>query len=242
MERACYGVPGGDLVTPEEFAAKAGPRYKEQGIRPYCEACGEQVEVWGLHSPNVVSRFDHRDLAADADPLDDCVLANRGRFRGLEPDGWDDERGRIMRARFFEDENLQAAYSFCLHMCGQGNLPAAAFLSMVARADRKRVWSYVDIPLWTIPYILLTLENFTGRARQTGNPFGFHFLFGKPRGTKASALWDGGQECTIRKVFSRDGELVRGGENPFPVSDEAFKRKAGDPGWVKGALLRSLRG
>lgn len=48
----------------------------------------------------------------------------------------------------------------------------------------------------------------------------------KPRGSKASAPWDGDRKCIIRKAFSRDGELVRVFENPFP-----------DP---TGAVLRPL--
>ncbi len=135
----------------------------------------------------------------------------------MEPDGWDEERGNRLRDEFFEDANLRSAYSFCHSMCGKNNLPTALCRSMLARADRKRIWCYVNIPLWLIPYVLLTLEDFTGQAQGTGNPYRFHFLFKKPRATTVSALWRRTKECTIHKVFADSGELMRGSENPDGV-------------------------
>lgn len=112
MKRACYGRPNGPLVTPEEFIQQATPRYKERGIQPYCRACDEVVDLYGVHSPNVASRFDHKNLSPDADPLDDCVLANRtGRLQGLEPDGWDEEAGVRLRRAFFHDDTIAQAYA-----------------------------------------------------------------------------------------------------------------------------------
>ena len=242
MDKARYGSIDGPMVDPIEFHTRATARYRQRGIFPYCDACQEIVHLYGVHTPNpeTVPRFDHPDLAPDADPMDDCILANRNpRFSGLSPAGYDDIRGHKIRAQFFEPQNLARAYNFCLNLCRAGNLSGAKFRLMLQRADRKRVWSYVDIEIWTIPYILLTLENFTARSKN-GQEYGFHYVFKKPRGTNISTLWTRSQECQVLKVFSRKGDPVQAEDNPYPVSENDFIRKAGDTGWIKLEFLRAL--
>lgn len=242
MDQACFGRPNGAMVTSAEFVQRATPQYKTKGILPYCKACKEVVHVYGVHSPNpnTTPRFDHADRAPDADELDDCVLANRSsRQKGLEPSDWDDQRAEILRARFFDEDNLRIAYGFCLALCRKGNLPAEKFRSMVRRADKKRIWAYADIPVWAIPYVLLTLENFVAKKKD-GGTYDFHFIFDKPRKTNASALWERSSECRIVKVFQSSGEPVSSDDNPFPVSAEALAAKAGDVSWIRPDFLRLL--
>ncbi|MDO9268865.1 MAG: hypothetical protein Q7T96_07115 [Methylobacter sp.] len=240
MEKARYGSTHGPLVDPVAFHIRATPRYKQLGIFPYCDACHEIVHLYGVHTPNpnITPRFDHANLVPDADPLDDCILANRNsHYHGLAPDGWDDYHGNIMREKFFEEDNLARAYAFCLNLCRHGNLPKDKFLSMLNRADRKRVWSYIGIPLWSIPYILLTLENFTDNKKG----FGFHFSFIKPRGSNITALWQNPEECKIVKFFSSNSTIVQTSDNPYPVSEKAILDKAGDTSWIGQGFLQSIK-
>lgn len=242
MDRACFGKPNGPLVTPTEFIQRATPQYKAKGILPYCKACQEVVHVYGVHSPNpdTTPRFDHADRDPDANELDDCVLANRSsRQKGLEPSGWDDERAQTLRAHFFEEDNLRLAYGFCLALCRHGNLPAGKFKSMIRRADKKKIWAYADIPLWAIPYVLLTLENFTAKNKE-GGTYDFHFVFNKPRKTNVAALWEKSSECQLVKVFQNSGEPFSADDNPFPVSANALAAKAGDVNWIRPEFLRLL--
>ncbi|MDP1774691.1 MAG: hypothetical protein Q8L15_20685 [Methylobacter sp.] len=237
MKKAHYGSINGPMVEPKEFFDKATPEHRKRGIFPYCDSCREVVHLYGVHTPNpnTTPRFDHADIAPDADPLDDCILANRNqRYRGLEPDGWDDSRGAVMRKRFFEDDNLAQAYAFCLNLCRHGNLPKVKFLSMLNRADRKRVWAYVDIPLWSIPYVLLTLENFTDKKKG----YEFHFSFIKPVGSNIAALWQNPEECKIVKLFSSNSKVVETSDNPYPVSEKAILDKAGDTSWIRPGFLQ----
>lgn len=244
MDRARYGSVHGPLVSPVEFFTRATANYKQKGIFPYCDGCGEIVHLYGVHTTNrdTIPRFDHQDLLPDADPLDDCILANRNpRFHGLQPGGYDDARGRVIRAQFFEAGFLAHAYVFCLNLCRKGNLPAAQFRSMLRRADRKRVWAYVDIQLWAIPYILLTLENFSAKSKNN-QEYGFHFVLQKPRGSGAgiATLWAPQQGCRISKVFSSNGKPVQADDNPYPVSEPAFVEKSGDTAWITQDFLRAL--
>ena len=242
MEKARYGSINGPLVSPTEFHTRATPQYKLRGVFPYCDSCHELVHLYGVHTPNpaTIPRFDHQDLPPDADPLDDCILANRNaRFRGLEPDGYDDARGQVIRSQFFDAEFLARAYVFCLALCRKGNLSAAKFRSMLRRADRKRIWAYVDIQVWSIPYILLTLENFSAKTKD-GREYAFHFTFQKPRGSKASALWARQQECRLLKVFSSSGDAIQAQDNPFPVSEQAFLDISENFAWITSDFLRAL--
>ena len=237
---ACLGSPSGQRVTPKDFVRLATSRYKSKGIFPYCTICREILEVYGVHTPKGASHFDHANRPPEADPLDDCVLARRNpRFRGLEPDGLDEESGVSLRNQFFEPGNLALAYAFCRRMCRNNNLDPKKFCAMVARADKKRIWAYAGIPLWTVPYILLTLENFTA-VNARGAEYGFHFIFEKPRGTTASSLWQNSSKCKIVKVFSDTGTPVKTDDNPYPLSISALADKAGDTSWVTADLLRAL--
>jgi hypothetical protein len=241
MEKARYGSIHGPLVDPVEFHTRATADYKQKGILPYCDGCREVVHLYGVHTPNrkVIPRFDHADLPADADSLDDCVLANRNDlWRGLQPDGYDDARGQKIRAQFMEPAFLAKAYVFCLSLCRAGNLPQRKFRSMLQRADRKRVWAYADIEVWTIPYILLSLENFSAKAAN-GRGYEVNFVFKKPRGTGVAALWTHQQDCKILKVFS-GGKEVRSSDNPYPVSEAAFLEKSHDTSWITPSFLQAL--
>jgi len=143
-----------------------------------------------------------------------------------------------------EDENLRVAYAFCRSLVRSGNLPAAKFRSMIRRADKKQIWCYVDIPLWVVPYILLTLENFTQAAiatpKKKSKGYEFHFVFEKPANTTASALWNQRLATSLKKVFE-GGKAIIASDNPFPLSQEQMITKAGDASWITDGFLQELR-
>lgn len=230
MLYACYGRPGGQLVTPEKFMALAGPNFRAKGVLPYCPSCDDAVDPYGVHSPQVTSRFDHQNINELQAPWDDCLEANRsGRYRGMHADGWDYSRGEALRKQFFELDNICQAYAFCLSLCRKGNLSVPEFKALISRADRKKIWAYQDIPLWVIPYILLTLGNF-GTGPQSRFPF--HFVLSKSQGKGLSQIWQPDQKCYIKKVFSASGDPVKTSDNPLAISHLHLEEKAGDYGWV----------
>lgn len=241
MDEACYGKPHGPLVTPEEFIRRGTSLYNTLGIVPYCPSCDEPLFLHAVHSLRTSSSFHHRELKEGVDPLDDCARAKRNsRLKHLEPDGWDFARGQKIREEFFEDDNLRCAYAFCLNMCRQHNLPIAQWRKMIQRADKNKIWSYAGIKIWTIPYILLSLENFTARSKLGKSKYGFHFILHKPRGSKISSMWST-SSCTLKKIFSDSGNEVSASDNPYPITAEAMVQKAGDISWIQEPLLRSLR-
>ncbi len=241
MLKACYGKPSGPIVTPEEFITRGSSDYKNKGIFPYCTACEQIVEVYGVHSLNVPSRFNHANRDSDSSKQDCCLADRSNRFVGMEPDSFDLGRGIKLRNDFFEDENLITAYAFCLNLCRKGNLNAASFKKLIQLADVKNIWQYAEIPIWTIPYMLLSLGTFKANSSDPKKMYDFHFAFHKPNSTTASALWKTPDKCNLKKVFSDGGKLVKTSDNPYPISQQAILDKCGNTDWIKGHLLQALK-
>lgn len=241
MEKAAYNSPTGPLMTPEEFVSES-KRNQETGKKfAYCPMCDERVAPYGVHSTVVKSRFDHPDRAEGADPLDDCELSNRsGRLGGISIDDLDLAQGKRVRERFYETDTLRLAYAFCHRMCGQGALPRAKFIEMLQRADKKKIWCYVDIELFVIPYILLTFENFTGRRKKDGMEFDFYFALIKPGAADFRTYWTRPEDCRIEKRFCRTHVPFNNDDNPYPVSEAALLAKVGNADWIKDSFLREI--
>jgi hypothetical protein len=235
MEYALYNGTN-RRVTADEFHQLAGPEFRERGILPYCEQCGEAVAPWGVHNPELTSRFDHPDFP-DADPYDDCPSANRHRTRfvGIRPRQFDAEAGAALRARFFEAENIRLAYQF-MHKTagGPGHLPMELFGRIIQRADRRRIWDYSGLPLWCVPFVLMTIAQFQGAE------VAFHFGFVKPRGP-AEVLWEHHRTSQLVRYFSDTGRETRAAR--LQVTEEAFLMQASPQGviWVKDGLVRQLQ-
>jgi hypothetical protein len=240
MKQACYKRPKGEHVTPQEFIRRASPDYKALKIFPYCPMCDQIVEVYGVHSPNGPSRFDHRNLKDGENPLDDCILANRNfRFRGMLPGHLNEEHGKILRQEFFQEKNLRQAYSFMLNVCGTGNLPINLFINCIIRADKKKIWSYADIPLWATPYIMLTLENFYIK----NNSYPFHFYIDKTYSKPLNELWESQNRASLCKVFSDSGKLIRSKSdmpNPLKISKENYFKFSNDGNWIEEFLIKKI--
>lgn len=230
MDYACYGRPGGPKVTPQEFIRRASPRYKERGIFPYCEACNARVDLYGVHTLEGPTRFDHADLPNDADPLDDCILANRNpRFKGMHPRSFNSEHGKRLREEFFDSDNIRRVYCFMWKLCGPKNFPIKSFIKSLERADKKKIWSYSGIPLWTIPFILLTLDNFIHHKG-----FGFHFYIKKKKSTSIDDIWSENGKNSLCKVLTSSGELLEKTtiQNPLQISEDVFLELSSENSWI----------
>jgi hypothetical protein len=242
LEAACYGSPNGRMVTPSQFLAMAGPDYRARGIHAYCPECGEQVDPYGLHSTQVTARFDHPNISPATDPFDDCTRANRTdpRYRGLRPrEGSPDDAERL-RAEFFTHDNVTTAYAFVKAMCGRNcRVPLQDFAKLIRRADRRRIWHYVDLPLWCVAPILLTLSDFDVRTRV--GMAKIHFTFDKPRGAD-EVIWLQPEECSLKKVYADSGRMVEMAGNPWAMSEASYNAIGGNKEWIGDGLANGLIG
>jgi hypothetical protein len=223
-------------MTADQFHAVAGPDYRISGKFPICPRCREVVDLYGVTSPGVQSRFDHRDIEPGSDPYDDCPEARRqlARYLGVSPANYDVIAGNALRAQFFEPENLKIAYQFLHAVLGRGNLPMRTFGDMIKRADRRRVWDYAGIPLWCVPFILLTIAQFRIGENES------HFGFKKPRGP-ADYLWNPAHRCDLLKYFSDTGRKVMGSKSTIEVSEHSYVRVSGAENvWVTDTVAAIL--
>ena len=239
MDKALYGSPDGPLVTPKEFLDRAGPNYKEKGIIPYCPFCKEKAHLCGEHTLSISTRFDHVNIDKNVELKNSCPL--RADSSDLLPDGVDYARGTRLRKEFFEDKNLKLAYAFCLNMCKPGKLPSKAFREIIKRADKKNIWVYSNIPLWFVPYTLLTFGDFTASTKDGKGEYEFFFMFEKPKKITIGNFLGQGKEGKIQKFFKPSGKLIDTRDNPYEVSEEALLHKAGDISWIGERLLSSLK-
>lgn len=85
---------------------------------------------------------------------------------------------------------------------------------MISLADKKKIWSYVGIELWMIPYMLLTLCNF-----QHNKGFGFHFILHKQRKNDLSITEIFSSKSEIQKVFTDSHMLMsKSPNNPLVIN------------------------
>lgn len=238
MKKAMLGFDG-PLVTPSEFLARAGHDYKIKKLFPICPACRQVVSIYGVHSTTVQERFDHPNFPPDVDPLDDCILAHRqdSRFLGLEPSSWDKTHGQKLRNDFMQSSNIRLTYAFMHALCGPKKLPLQTFVQCIQRADRKNIWSYSGIPLWVIPYILLTFYTFPLVDAKNS----FYFSLQKSTQRSASELWITPYRCMLVKRFSDSGNIYKTKYDPFKLSKIRMETIAQENSlWIKEEFIQQI--
>lgn len=225
-------------VTPDEYQRYAHGAKIIKPL-PICKVCRQEVHTYGVHSvnPNIRQRFDHPNFPPENDPYDDCPLANRQRARyiGLSSDEYSKESGDRLKTEFFEIANLRYSYSFMHKLAGKGNFPTRLFELLIRRADKRRIWDYAYMPVWCVPYILMTLGQFSSATGKT------HFGFNRAAHS-VNNLWEGQANCELLKYYSDSGRIVRTAFNPLVVSEASFQNIAAPKGecWVTEDFGRSL--
>lgn len=221
IPRACYGRPNGLQLSPEEFIKRAGNNYKLNNIYPYCPECDEKLIIVNVSSTLNNTFYKHYDLANDIDSesIEVCSLRSKKSNRqGWYCSSFDFSRGAIIRDKFLEKDNLLKAYCFCWSLCGKGNLSLKQFHKMIKLANKKKIWSYVGVELWMIPYMLLTLCDF-----QHHKGFAFHFILHKNQNNHLNIAEIFSSSSQIQKVFSNSQRLMgKSPNNPLDITESNY--------------------
>ena len=237
MLYAGYNSPYGESLTASGFEKKAGINHKENNIFPYCFACQKIVFTRGTTSPNINDHYVHYTYDDSVDPMDYCIESNAGKnnkyLKGLFTDGWTLENGILLRNEFFKEDNIKRAYIFCLKLCGTGNFPLSTFERVIKRADAKNIWSYKNIPVWVIPYILLLLTDF----HESKKDYQFRFILNKPSKLPLQNLWIK-NEYNINKIFSDSGADVRYGSKSIDI--DTYLDLSKDTAWLTDSFVNRL--
>lgn len=210
-------------MTVPQFIAVAGVRWREQNTLPTCLGCDEPVHPVGANNPAATQHFDHFDARGGAQDSYCALRRQTGRFASFHVDDLDVVAGRQRRARFLHSPNLVLAYAFLsratLHCCSRRK-----FAELVVRADQRRIWSYVGLQDWAVPFILLSLGDF--KTRESELPF--HFVLSTSRG-EAQNPWRGMRAARLVKHFSDSGkEFEKGPHIKLSVSASTLSQVAGD--------------
>lgn len=239
MKKACFGTPEGRLMTAEDFIGNVGHDYQVKRIYPYCPACGETVFPFGTSSTNLTPGFRHKKKTDASDPYDDCPLAQRNTALSslltLSND-WDFSNKTKIKQAFFEDEMLKKAYAFCKRASEpKKKFPVDNFNTLLVRADRYNIWSYANLKVWLVPFILITLGDFKSYNRQ-GSEYGFHYIFKRP---KQITVLSSPHQCSLMKRFS-DGQPMSWPYNERHLSTTLLETIAGDTAWISNGLWAAL--
>lgn len=246
-----YAVFQGRLVTPEQFDALVGADYREKGLFPLCPVCDARLSVYGVRSLAVTARFDHPDFS-------DCPLSStpNPRFAHLRPGGWDFEAGKRLKAEFRRPENLKQGYAVCRALC-LGSLRGDEFLDLCFAAGRHRIWNYAGLPLWAVPYLMVTLVDLAPSRKKAlrndrhggrwddprqglRNDYALRFVLEKSRRTGIEEAWLSPDQCRLVCVFADSGNPVRA-VAPIPVGAPEIEAARGDTAWIKWPLFEILR-
>jgi hypothetical protein len=208
-------------VTPKEFISEFGVNYQEKDIFPSCLYCGEKVFTYGTSSTQVISRFKHFNGMS-------CQAIILGGF-GNEHPGFNFSNIEKIKNEFYDQKIISKSYALCLDIIGKGNFPVSKFLELCKKADKKHIWAYVGIEVWMIPYILLTLNDFTIISRDGNNTYNIRFVLDKHFNVNTLD-----KKCNIEKIFTDSQKILKS----YPVSESDFY--ATDESWIKDKLLDKL--
>lgn len=222
-----HAIYRGEVVTPEAFMALAGADYREEGRYPTCPACKGRLEPYGVHSTTVPSRFDHPNGS-------DCPLSSTPdkRYAHLSPHAWDPDGGTRLFAEFCQPENLKSAYMVCKSILG--HLTGMEFQRLCFQALRWNVFSYRGITLDILPYILVTLADF---SVDNDRKHPIRVVLSKPKGP-IDALWLHPEQCVLRFFFADTGNPMRRPELPIPYPEAESARN--DTAWISKRLYEIL--
>lgn len=231
----------GTLVTVVEFL-----RRRTAGERTTCPACQEELFVHSVNSVVQPARFSHR-RRQPGEPT--CILSNAHHpdYSWLTPvpDGVVTARAEELQRQFYTEENIARAFRFLVKMAGAGAITRPIFALLLNKANKLGVWSQSSLPVWAVPYLLLTLIDFV-RIPFPGKVEQVRFILIKPRRCELKTLWHRPEQCRLERLVVRPAGIYRKAPytksseepiaNPLPFSEANFLSISADHAWVSTSV------
>lgn len=220
MIRAINPISG-RYVTATEFLAEVGPNYKKKSIIPECPCNGCSLYIHGASSPNTPSKFSHM-------PKQNMECRCRNDYDGpLGISGYD---SLLFKDEFCKEENIKRIYQLCLSACGKGNFPVSKYVELIKRADNLNIWAYVGIKLWMVPYILLTLDDFTAKSK-TGKDYDYRFILHEDNNLEILGRVN---KIKISKIFANSQKEIK----LFSMDEKTYEKV--DTTWMVDKFIQKL--
>lgn len=220
-----------------------------------CPACGENLFISAANSMVKTASFNHY-VHPDEDSRCSLSYQYHPTYSWLKnvPQELSTERAALLKHEFFQAENLRRAFTFLTSLTGKGAVTSPVFSLLLRKADEFGIWRYSGLPVWAVPYILLTFIDFV--VRPTAKPvFVLRFIVEKPPRSKLTTTWLQPGQCKLAKYFVNKGKAnklfgaagagkaplvpVRN-PNPLTFSEEEFKRITADTSWIGDGLNHLL--
>lgn len=245
------------IVTVEGFLrAQSSP-----SDYPTCPVCNERLFLSATRSVKKAASFNHAPRDEDANR---CQLS----YSYHPSYSWLDDvdleaiesRAESLRTSFYQLDSLKRTFTFLSRMAGKGAISQDVFALLLKRAEKFNIWRYAGLPLWAVPYVLLTLTDFYVR-REGKKTYVVRFIIEKPSRSKLNTTWLHPGQCNLVKYFVNKGKATKvfgvqpsySGEaptaaglgkvkNPMPFSEADFNALAADTAWIRGGLENFLRG
>lgn len=220
--------------------------------RATCPACGEKVFLSGARSTRKAASFNHMPGSEEKTP---CVLSYKEHpnYSGLRDVDLEEVqlRAEALKSNFYRLENLKRAFTFLTKVAGKGAVNRDVFVLLLQKADKLDVWRYAGLPVWAVPYILLTLSDFYIQ-RESKPTYVVRFVIDKPSRSKLNTTWLQPEQCALVKYFVNKGKATKvfGAKpavtglssgpsrvkNPLPFSEAEFNALTGDTSWISSGL------
>jgi hypothetical protein len=222
-----------------------------------CPLCDEFVFLSGVRSLKKTASFNHHSRK-DSEAKCSLSYSTHPSYEWLKNVDIEEieSRAAALKAAFFQTDNLKKAFTFLTSLAGKGAVSSAVFALLLQKADKLEIWKYAGLPVWAVPYILLTLTDFVVR-RPSKPAYIVRFIVDKPPRSKVNATWLTPGQCKLVKYFVNDGKATKMFRsvpstpaksatrassfpvisNPLAFSAEEFARITANTAWIKGGLI-----
>lgn len=225
--------------------------------RATCPVCGEEVFLSAAASVVKTASFNH--LARGDEEEERCPLSYSYHPSYSWLKNVDLEivqlRADRLKSQFYEPENLKRAFTFLTTLTGKGALNSSVFALLLRKLDQFDIWKYASLPVWAVPYIMLTFTDFVVR-RSSKPAYVVRFIIDKPARSKLNTTWLHPGQCSLAKYFVNGGKATKlfgAGKsqvrpapipastfaaipNPLPFREQEFLRLTADTSWISNGL------
>lgn len=234
---------------------------KSPDDRATCPVCGDEVFLSAAASVVKTASFNHlpRIDGEARCPLSYPYQPSYSWLQNVEKEVVQLRADRL-KSQFYEPENLKRAFTFLTALTGKGAINSSVFALLLRKADQFDVWMYAGLPVWAVPYILLTFSDFVV-LRPSKPAYVIRFIIDKPTRSKLNTTWLHPSQCSLAKYFVNDGKATKlfgvgkGSSlhsassapkfqpipNPLPFSEQEFRRLTSDTSWISSGLQNLLQ-
>lgn len=234
---------------------------KSPDDRATCPVCAEEVFLSAATSVVKTASFNHLPRGEDEER---CALSyptyhpSYSWLQNVELEVIQQRADRL-KSQFYEPENLKRAFTFLTTLTGKGAVNSAVFALLLRKADQFDIWKYAGLPVWAVPYIILTFTDYVVR-RPSKPAYVVRFIIDKPSRSKLNTTWLHPGQYSVEKYFVNGGKATKlfgTGKNqvrpsptaasqfptvpnPLPFSEHEFSRLAANISWISTGLENLL--